>query len=283
MKKSELLSHIEKETSLSSKTIGAVLAAFILQPRPKWNEAPVGYLPSAWHPWRFRRQLSLVSKPIVQLDTSDDPTFMIAPAMIVHHLSKFISDALHGHFDEAFFHKGGLLAKWIGHTTHERGEAFNERVAKRFRDNGWHAEANLSDGRILNRQKDPRFGDIDVLAWQPESGRVLVIECKDLSLDKTFGEIARRLAKYRGLASVDGKKRDELRRHLDRYEDLKRHESKLAEYVKCSITSLEAVLVFSGYTPMQFEKKIVELGVKTLSLDEISSEYGNVSNVLVST
>lgn len=174
VKKSELLSHIEKETSLSSKTIGAVLAAFTLQPRLKWDEAPVSYLPSAWHPWRFRRQLSLVSKFIVQLDTSDDPTCMIASAMIVHHLSKFISDALYGRFDEALFHKNGLLAKWIGHTTHERGKGFNERVAKRFRDNGWHAEANLSDGRILNRQKDPRFGDVDVLAWQPESGRVLL-------------------------------------------------------------------------------------------------------------
>lgn len=277
IKRSDLICAIEEEAKLSSDTVKQVLATFTLSPRTSWDwepdAVPSGYLPSAWHPWRFRRQLSLISKPIVQVDNTNDPVFIIAPTMVVHHMSKFLYDARRGYFDEAIFRKGGLLAKWIGRINKERGSDFNEKVAESFREIGWNAEANLTDGKLLDREKDPRFGDVDVLAWRKDTGQVLVIECKDLSLDKTFGEIARRLAKYRGIASTDGKKRDELKRHLDRYEDLKNNTSALEKFVKCTISSMEAVLVFSKHSPMQFDKKIADQGVVTVSMDEIASRY----------
>lgn len=254
---SELVSRVERETAMSGERVRACIATFTSRPRDEWDQVPRGYLPSAWFPWQFRRSLSIVSRPILQLDMDNDPECLLVPAMTFMNIVKYVEDLRVGAFDQRNFSKDGPMFKWIGRINGETGEAFNEKVATAFQEAGWQAKANLSDGLILDRQKDPGFGDVDVLAADAASGRVLVVECKDLSFDKTIGEIARRLSNYRGSTKRNGK-RDDLKKHLDRCLELERNADSLSKHVGFSVKTIERVLLFSQPTPLQFAK-ITEL------------------------
>lgn len=272
LKISDLVKRLCTETGLSSQVIAACIQAFSSKPRDKWDASPDGFMSSAWYPWQFQRQLSLVSRPIVQLENTDDPECLIAPAMIIAHIAKFVSDAREGALDPRMFKQSGLMFKWIGVVNGERGEAFNEVVAERFRRTGWKAQANLSDGELLNRKKNPAFGDVDVLAWDEAGRRVLIVECKDLSFDKTIGEIARRLSNYQGLLKNNGK-RDDLRKHLDRCEEIEANIAQLSRFVGFEVVLLDRVLLFSQSTPIQFSKIAEQHSVTICTIADVAEVF----------
>lgn len=271
IKKSELIASLCNEIDISPETAAACIEAFSYIPRDKWNASPEGYMKSAWYPWRFRRQLSLISRPIVQLENTDDSDYLIAPAMIIHFITKFVSDAGQGALDSRMFRKGGPMCKWIGKVNKAQGEEFNKKVADKFQSAGWSAKANLLAKRIL-RKKNSEFGDVDVLAWDRVEKRVLVIECKNLLFDKTPGEIAGRLANFRGVTKDDGE-RDDLKKHLDRYEYIKINIEHLSKFVGFDVEHIEGVLMFSKPTPVQFSKIAEEFSITLCTFDKIEKMF----------
>lgn len=273
MKLSDLIERLCSKSSLSYEIVAACIQAFSFVPRDKWDVSPEGCMSSAWFPWQFQRQLSLVSRPIIQLEDSEDPECLIAPAMIIMHVAKFVSDARDGALDQRMFKQDGLMFKWVGLVNGNRGEAFNGEVANKFRSTGWNAQANLSDGHILNRKKEPAFGDVDVLAWDGTQKRVLVVECKDLSFDKTIGEIARRLANYKGIMKANGK-RDDLKKHLDRCVDIEANMAQLSQFVGFDVELIERVLLFSKSTPILFSKIAEQYSVTVCTLEDVEKEFG---------
>jgi hypothetical protein len=144
------------------------------------------------------------------------------------------------------------MRKWIGHSNHVHRTDFNSRVAVRMRELGWQAKAEVTVNQVLGRSLDRNYGDIDVLAWRPETGRVLVMECKDLHFNKTLGEVAEQLADFRGEIRPDGK-RDPLRKHLDRLDILVEQKDTVARTLKlASPVQIEGHLVFRNPVPMRF-------------------------------
>ncbi|MDQ0314602.1 hypothetical protein [Amorphus orientalis] len=277
IKRVQLIEKIGDLTGLESEVIKACFDQFSLMPRDKWDEAPPEFMSTAWYPWQFQRQLSLVSRPIVRLDNTDDPNCLIAPAMIIMHIAKFVSDAAGGGLDQQMFRSNGPMFRWMGIIKGEQGEAFNDEVAERFRNAGWSARSNLSDGVLLDREKDPAFGDVDVIAWNASEQRVLIIECKDLSFDKTLGEIAKRLSNYRGETKENGKgkrRRDELKKHLDRCDAIENNLGELSKFVGFEVTGIEKVLAFREPTAIQYARVIREKGVKIVTFRDIEAEYG---------
>lgn len=271
---SDLKKYLSQNTQLSPETLNAFIKAFSLQPRQRWDEASEGMLNSSWQPWRFLRQLSLVTRPIIIFDDIEEAECIIAPAMVVENLIKFATDARTGAFDQKFFRDKEPMFKWIGMINGREGEAFNEVVAENFRNLGWKAISNQSDGQLLNRKKDPLFGDVDVFAWNEDTKRVLVIECKDLSFDKTIGEISKRLKNYRGVKKNNGK-RDDLLKHIDRCDQLEKALNKLEKTTGFAVEGIERVLLFSQSTPMQFSDITEKFSIKILTLDEIDAEFGS--------
>ena len=85
---------------------------------------------------------------------------------------------------------------------------------------------------------------------------------------KTIGEIARRLAKYKGTISVDGQ-RDDLRKHLDRFDVLKQDVEELGRFVGCDVKRLEALVITSQPVPMQFDENLREMGVQFKTIMEL--------------
>lgn len=272
LKRSELVSRLEQETLLPAEEVAKCIEPFVYGPRKRWDSAPSGMGDWAWAPWRFQRALSVVTRPIIQLDELEDPTLLIAPAMISEHLNNFIVGARTGWLERRLFRENGPIFKWIDRMNSIEGEAFNEKVAEEFRSIGWQAQANLSDGQIFNRKKTQGFGDVDVLAWNPSDGRVMVIECKDLSMDRTISEIAKRLKKYQGEVSDKGRK-DDLRKHLDRCEAIEAEKDRVEDYTSMSIHEIKRVLMFSEATPLQFSKITERHKVTLLTFADIKDRF----------
>jgi len=106
--------------------------------------------------------------------------------------------------------------------------------------------------KILAEGLDRDYGDVDVLAWDPATRRVLLMECKDLHFHKTSGELAEQLSDFRG--EIRDGKRDLLRKHLDRIDVLRGHAEGLAKYVGvANPCAIEGWVVFRNPVPMLFD------------------------------
>ena len=96
------------------------------------------------------------------------------------------------------------------------------------------------------------FGDVDVLAWRPNTREVLVIECKDLSDARNYSEIAALLSDYQGVETNE--KADKLRRHLNRVLLLQKNRDQLQKFIEIEKPQIVSCLVCSGVVPMQYAK-----------------------------
>ncbi len=265
----DLIDRLHSTCDLEHDIIIKCILPFSYYNRQNWNTSPNEYLPSAWFPCRYKRQLSLRSKPIIILG-ADNQECLIAPSMIVSCINDFIKDARSGTHDHRIFKRNGKMWKFIGAINFDRGINFSKTVADELKINEWITKTNVSDGEILKIKKDPSFGDVDVLAWHKNSKRVLIIECKDLSPECTNGEVARRLSKYQGNVTTNGK-RDYLKKHLDRCEVIEKNIDKLSKYIGFKVSAPERILLFSQITPLQFEKSIAKHSVKVVTFQDIAN------------
>ncbi|HEX4129468.1 MAG TPA: hypothetical protein VHZ24_05450, partial [Pirellulales bacterium] len=202
-------------------------------------------------PWRFRRRLSLLRRPIIELDTSDDPATVVAPGLLREAFA-YSADSYHeGAFPGSQL-RSDAMQRWCGRAAGRRGKAFSRDVAARLEKLGWCVESEVPVTKILRKGFGKiNYGDVDVLAWNKKAGRVLAIECKDLHFHKTPGEVAEQLSDFRG-TSHDGK-RDFLKKHLDRCEVLGSHCDRVAAYIKFDYTpTIETWIVFRNPVPMLF-------------------------------
>jgi hypothetical protein len=144
------------------------------------------------------------------------------------------------------------MIKWIGAKRNADGHRFNNEVAAKLRTYGWEAKPNRKVTEVLNTKLSRNYGDVDVLAWNRVSGRVLIIECKDLHSTKTHGEIAKQLQGFRGHDDCKGKP-DKLKKHLERVRIIRSQRNALTKYVGCKeVSTIETHLVFRNLVPMLF-------------------------------
>lgn len=251
----------------SKVSIQAILHSLVLYPRVSWDNTPDGFDAKDWYPWKFRRRLSLVSRPIVKLDNSNDPIYFIAPASIRESFLYLVRGAYEAEFDDQFY-SSDKMRIWNGDKSDKYGHNFNKQVASKLSELGWRTEPDVLITKIFNKSFEKGYGDIDVLAWDEVSGRVLAIECKDLLFAKTYGEIANQLSEFRGIG-----KKDRLKKHLDRIELLNKNLSIVEKYLGLEkIKSIEIVLVFSNVVPIAYMKNEVlqSINIKIFSeLDKI--------------
>jgi hypothetical protein len=161
------------------------------------------------------------------------------------------------------------MQAWAGTSANREGREFSNEVAERLRTIGWKAEAEIRITKLLRKGFEKDFGDVDVIAWNADKGRVLIIECKDVQYRKTLGEIAEQLSDFRGETGRDGKP-DLMLKHLNRIELIAKHLPQLAEYLGWSnVEKIESHLVFKNPVPMQFALKRMEERVRLHNLAEL--------------
>ncbi|TGS46283.1 MULTISPECIES: hypothetical protein [unclassified Mesorhizobium] len=249
MKKSELLAACNGVSVLQDEA-GPLVNGLLFVGRPKWRDLPPGLDPKDIFPWRFRRRLSVLRRPIIQLDDQEDPELIIAPGLVGDAVQYMLGNYHRGDFP--LWQLTPKMKQWAGRSRDLQGHEFAMSVATRMRELGWETDIEVPITKLLRKGFPKNYGDVDVLAWRPDNGRLLIMECKDVQYRKTDGEIAEQLADFRGLATPDGK-RDLLRKHLDRVELIQSHIQELKASLRLSIDPLvEGHLIFKNAVPMQF-------------------------------
>jgi len=249
--KRELMDWEDDFTGISRGTVRAIVNTLRLWRRPSWPSAPEGFLDRDWQPWRFRRRLSVVERPLIQLDNTDDPVFLVAPDLIREGFIYVCRCSYEAAYEEKRF-KSRKMRRWIGTRRNGAGHDFNKKVAQRLTELGWTARSSVKLTEVLNSKLDRDYGDIDVLGWNQDANRVLVIECKDLGFVKTHGEVAAQLQEFRGRNNEKGKP-DKLKRHLNRLDVLRSRQDAVAKYIGArQVPKIEGHLVFENLAPVAF-------------------------------
>jgi hypothetical protein len=232
------------EGGLAVESAKRFLSSFALWPRDNWDSAPEGFANKDWYPWRFRRRLSLVARPLVQLGFDDTSKVYYAPGQIEASVQLLITRLMRGELPAEDF-RSGLMRSWIGEATRMRGAEFEKEVADEC--------ARLGLKTLLSRPMtefgaEDTYGDLDVIAWTADESQVLLIEAKCLRCARTVAEIGEQLREFRGV------EKDRLNRHIRRCEWLKRNTERFSKAVKMqhSPTSMIPVLVTNTTVPMRF-------------------------------
>lgn len=226
--------------------VRAFVERFTLPLRTKWDgELPQYCSSQDVFPWRFRRQLSLLVRPLVALSSN---TWFLSIPMIRRACSYVVGNSSNGYFPEGFF-SSPEMRRYVGDTANQRGHNFARRVSDEFKARGLKTELEV-EMSALGAPKAEGLGDIDVLAWSPTKGRVYLIECKCLRTASSMREIVQRLEDFKG----SRKEKDSLTRHLRRIEWLKKNVAALSARTGISLEKLRLVplLVTSETVPMQF-------------------------------
>ena len=248
--RSALVAMLADAAGTSTDSASATLEMLTLVPRSE-RRVVSDEFKKDWYPWRFRRRLSVLRRPFVQIDWKVDPTIVFAPGLVRDAFFLTIRLFHSGEIPASHARSSGMR-KWIGRVNNIERTAFNSEVAGRMKELGWRVDKEIKLTKILDRSLDQNYGDIDVLAWRPESGRVLAMECKDLQYHKTIGEVAEQLADFRGEIQSNGTP-DHLKRHLTRLEVLAAHEKAVARTLRLvSPIQIEGHLVFKNLVPMRF-------------------------------
>lgn len=260
------LAELDGASDLQSHVVARILDALTLRPREQWNSAPPGYAGKDWYPWRFRRRLSLIARPIVELPGTP-VRYLIVPNLVRNSAMKVFAYCLQGGFEARDF-PPGKMRSWIGAAENKRGHDFNELIASRLRELGWLTLNDVKLTTILNAKLDRDYGDVDVLAWKER--RILIIECKDLELAMTDGDIARQIKEFRG-DEVNGKP-DRLRRHMNRFSLLQSRIGEVRRFTKSPPdAALEMCLVFSEVVPMTFTDLAHERNLRIVLAGDLDS------------
>jgi hypothetical protein len=256
---------------LDQDVVAALLERLTLVGRTSWREIPDGFDDRDRQPWRYRRRLSPMRRPIMQVGAGDDAVFLVAPGMVRDVFAYMVANYVRGDFPPHQLSK--KMRAWAAREADSRGAKFTQEVAEQLREQGWEVQTEIKISKILQRKLDRDYGDVDVLAWHARTNRVLVIECKDVQFKKTFGEISEQLADFRGEIRPNGKP-DYLLRHLDRMGVLLGDAGAIAAYLNLPTTSelnLESHLVFRNPVPMKFALAKLSERVRVSIFEELSA------------
>jgi hypothetical protein len=268
LSRSELLAILSECAGREPRDVAVTVDRLILPARNNWGETSGDFRDRDWHPWRFRRRLSLLRRPLIALDGSEDPRILVAPAVVREALYILLRSCHIGEMPD-WQVSSRPMRKWLGHANNVTRTAFNESVALQLRDLGWKSDSDYKISRLLGVPLDRDYGDVDALAWDPKSGRVLAIECKDLHFHKTLGEVAEQLSDFRGETKADGK-RDLLRKHLDRILTMENHKSEIRKRLALEADpQIEAYVAFKNPVPMEFSWPETMPAVKPLLASQL--------------
>lgn len=244
MTKGELAERLKGALGYTNEEIGDLFAALALVPRKRWDSTPPGFLKRDWEPWRFRRRLSLATRPVVLFGDLDASEVMYGLHHLASSLTYLFNNIRSAWFPEEFF-QSQAMRTYRGAVAHRKGSEFAEEVSQELKKLNWLTRTELA---MTALGASSELGDIDVLAWSKNESRVLLVECKRLQPARTIGEIVDVLREFQGNAG------DSLNRHIRRTVWLKANPGGLFEIMGRHVQSSEIVpvLVTNRFVPMRY-------------------------------
>jgi Holliday junction resolvase len=252
----DLVCRIVEKRNLEADVVKRFFQVFTLYPRSEWSKPPKGFSSRDIAPWKFKRRLSCLVKPILQL--SDDKVFL-SLSLIRLGVAYFLGRAKDGEFNTEFFNST-VMRSYVGSMIEKRGADFTELVASNFEAKGWHVRKEVLMTTVGAPQE---LGDIDVLAIK--DGVMLIFECKKLQMAKTVSEIADVCNRFRG------EEKDELRKHLNRVSWSVNNLNTLLQRLNYreNVLSVRSALLTSTEMPMKYKKDLPIANEDIISFREI--------------
>jgi hypothetical protein len=210
-----------------------------LPSRSDWTKVALPFRSKDWWPWRYRRHLSLMARPIVALNETE---ITYAPGFCEDSFRHVVMEAHSGAFDTEYFSSRGMK-EYIGTANAKRGLDFNKAVAGTFTKSGWRIWVEVQMTQ-LQCPGSEASGDIDVIA--AKGGNIYLCECKELSFARTITEVVEQLGRFRGRHG------DALWKHMRRVEWVRRNTTELRRIVSQEPVEIRSLLVTSKTVPMQF-------------------------------
>ena len=258
---------------LSDQDFRPLVDRLTMPSRSRWHELLPGMKPGDLDLAKFDRRFSPIARPIISLNTNDDPLLAIAPSVVERALSHNVSGAYTGTLQNDFWHSAEMR-RYASIQGAASGLVFNNDVAQAVSQLGLNTWPSMALSDCLNQKNTDdlkRLGDLDVLAVTKTGEHAWVIEAKDLKLCRTVGEAARRLSGYRGISLKNGKP-DALMKHLQRVAYVRKHADALQKRLKLPTRpAVHGVLVVNAPQPMQQLRREYSEDSTTVMLDDLAS------------
>lgn len=253
IRRSEIVRYTSRSKLINEVVLKQVLNVLSLKPRTNWDEVPVGFTGKDIYPWLFRRRMSLLMKPLVITENSDDPQFIISPGFLAESLI-YIIDIYKRCGIEADRCNSNEMKKWVGNESDRKGRKFTAAAAAVIKQLGYYVKTEVNVSTIFPKSllgTAADHGDFDIIAWK--KNKVYLIECKNLQSAKTFKEAAEQLQEFKG--EIRNGKQDSLKKHLNRIEIAKTHKTVLSKYCNLgSDISISSIVLFSKSMPVLYNK-----------------------------
>ncbi|MCW0236346.1 MAG: hypothetical protein OJJ21_22300 [Ferrovibrio sp.] len=247
------------------------LKALTLLPRLQWyEENPENAAPRDWYPWRYNRRLSVIRRPMVQVDATEDPTILVMPTLLEITV-RFLMDVASGGIPHTLF-DSEPMTKYIGAAADRAGREFSELTAAKMAEFGYQTRTEVKMTELGGTQP---MGDVDVLAWRAGSNEVLIKECKRLAFARTPGEIGERLQEYSTIAPA-GQRRTPIQKHIDRMAFLNANRAELARItgIPADQMVLKSILVTDILVPMQFSQEALGMVGVVVDFSQLEEKFG---------
>lgn len=269
--KEELLNVQTEFHSVAPDIAGRLVENWTLAPRSSWSALENGVKKADLYVGRFRRPISMLRRPLVHVEPSEDGLYMICPGIV--------RDAFE--YQLRHFHKGDYrtadivspeMRAWKSRVDGEKGDPFEKEVQNKLELAGWMTRQSVNITELYGRSLDRNYGEIDVLAWRADTQQILIIECKNIAFRQSPGELADQLSDFQGKLDDRGKP-DLLRKHLNRVDLFRTDHHVLTEF--CGLSSgaeIRDALVFSVPVPMMFARQQIPETTEVLLAENINEQ-----------
>lgn len=184
--RADALAQVASSRDLDPGVVDTLLKAITLTARDKFME--IG--PDAV-PWRFNRNMSYVRRPLILQGDQLVFGFRSVSNTGPYWFTSLTSGRLQANA------KTQAMKAYVSEARGRINDGYAADVAERLRSLGLSAELSVSKiGGV--RIADPDgldLGDIDVLAWHPDTRTVLAVEAKDFEIARTPAEMSHEIAK----------------------------------------------------------------------------------------
>lgn len=244
-----------KASGYDENIVRTAIDRLALQARPSYLTAPEGYKGNEVYPWRYNREFSFIRRFIVkEKDANGEMYLTFGQRNALAAFQQLILLLTEGHLNVP--EQESHVKKIVGHYSEIKGAEFNEQVRIYLRE---HTKLMVVDYDVKIDQghfksADRNYGDIDVLAFDRDSGVLYNIECKDTVMAKNIYQMYLEIRKYLGL-NEDEKKNALIWKHYHRHQWLCGHKKEMTDYLKVpEVKDVKSIVVTSTVLPVTFLK-----------------------------
>jgi hypothetical protein len=268
----ELKTLVQEVVALTSDEIDALIERFTLPIRSgRFESLPSGVLTRDVEPWRYRRQLSLLVRPLLQTDSTEQVTWLVSPSFLWSAWIYVGSHIEQGVVPTSFF-RSAEMKQFVAQASNRRGKKFTEKVASVFQEKQFRVLQNKKMAELGVTASDEDSGDVDVLAWKEGAGKVYVVECKSYVEPRSVGEIISRLE------TLGSEVRDDVRKHWKRTSLLKANPTTLATRIGCTDREAQILPLFvtAHLMPMNLVSNFELAPECFLSVEELKEKMNSL-------